>query len=79
MFGFTGINELLILMLVIGVLSMTGLWPRIMQGLPWKSAGATPAYARAPSPGEHNDYMFGQLLGFPEDQIERLKESKVIY
>ena len=33
MFGFTGINELLILMVVIGVLSMTGLWPRIMQGL----------------------------------------------
>ena len=53
--------------------------PRNMQGLPWKSTGATPAYARAPSPGEHNDYMFGQLLGFPKDQIERLKESKVIY
>lgn len=33
MFGFAGIQELLILMLVIGVLSMTGLWPRIIQGL----------------------------------------------
>ena len=33
MFGFTGIQELLILMLVIGVLSATGLWPRIIQGL----------------------------------------------
>ena len=33
MFGFTGIQELLILILVIGVLSMTGLWPRIMQGI----------------------------------------------
>ena len=33
MFGFTGIQELLILMLVIGVLSATGLWPRIIQGI----------------------------------------------
>lgn len=33
MFGMTGLNELLILMLVIAVLSMTGLWPRIMDGL----------------------------------------------
>ncbi|MDK1020337.1 MAG: DnaJ domain-containing protein [Candidatus Hydrogenedentes bacterium] len=28
-----GIQELIILMMVIGVLSMTGLWPRIIQGL----------------------------------------------
>lgn len=33
MFGLTGIQELLVLMLVIGVLSMTGLWPRILNGL----------------------------------------------
>lgn len=33
MFGMTGIQELLMLMLVIGVLSLTGLWPRIIQGL----------------------------------------------
>ncbi len=33
MFGFTGIQELIVLMVVIGVLSMTGLWPRIIQGL----------------------------------------------
>ena len=33
MFGMTGIQELLVLMLVIGVLSLTGLWPRIIQGL----------------------------------------------
>lgn len=33
MFGMTGIQELLILMLIIGALSMTGLWPRIVQGL----------------------------------------------
>jgi hypothetical protein len=33
MLGMTGIQELLLLMLVIGVLSATGLWPRIIQGL----------------------------------------------
>lgn len=33
MFGLTGIQELIVLMLVIGVLSLTGLWPKIAQGL----------------------------------------------
>ena len=33
MFGITGIQELIILVIVIGVLSTTGLWPRIVQGL----------------------------------------------
>lgn len=33
MFGITGIQELLLLMFVIAVLSMTGLWPKIIQGL----------------------------------------------
>lgn len=33
MFGFTGIQELLLLMFVIAILSMTGLWPKIIQGL----------------------------------------------
>ncbi len=42
MFGFTGINELLILMVVIGVLSATGLWPRIIQGLRELRGDATP-------------------------------------
>lgn len=33
MFGFTGFNELLLLMLIIAVLSLTGIWPRIIQGI----------------------------------------------
>lgn len=33
MFGMTSIQELILLMFVIAVLSMTGLWPRIVQGL----------------------------------------------
>ena len=33
MFGATGLQELIIVIVVIGVLSSTGLWPRIIQGL----------------------------------------------
>ncbi len=33
MFGALGLNELLLLMLAIAVLSLTGLWPRIVRGL----------------------------------------------
>jgi len=29
--------------------------------------------------GEHNDYVFGDLLGIPVHEVERLKEAKVIY
>ena len=33
MFGITGLHELVILMLLIAVLSLTGLWPRIIRGI----------------------------------------------
>jgi hypothetical protein len=33
MFGMTSINEVLVVIVVIIVLSATGLWPRIIQGL----------------------------------------------
>ena len=33
MFGMTGIQELIILMIVVGALSTTNLWPRIINGL----------------------------------------------
>ena len=52
---------------------------RIMPGLPWRSDGISPAYSRAPLAGEHNDYVFGDLLGIPVHEVERLKEAKVIY
>ena len=38
MFGFTGIQELLLIIVVIAVLSSTGWWPRIIQGL--RTAGS---------------------------------------
>jgi crotonobetainyl-CoA:carnitine CoA-transferase CaiB-like acyl-CoA transferase len=41
----------------------------------------TPGEIRRPAPllGEHNDYVFGELLGLSTDEIEGLVEQKVIY
>lgn len=47
---------------------------------PWKFS-ATPAKVERASPvlGEHNEYVFGELLGMPKQEITRLIEDKVIY
>jgi hypothetical protein len=29
--------------------------------------------------GEHNEYVFGELLGMPKEEIQSLMEEKVIY
>lgn len=41
----------------------------------------TPGQIRRPAPllGEHNNYVFGELLGLSEEEIEALVEKKVIY
>lgn len=41
----------------------------------------TPAYVRATAPllGQHNDYVFGNLLGMDRAEIVRLAQAKVIY
>ena len=41
----------------------------------------TPGEIRRPAPllGEHNNYVFGELLGLSEEDIETLVEKKVIY
>jgi benzylsuccinate CoA-transferase BbsF subunit len=47
---------------------------------PWKLS-ATPAKIERASPllGEHNEYVFGKLLGMPKQEITQLIEEKVIY
>ena len=49
-------------------------------GIPWR-LGGTPGEVRrhAPLLGEHNRYVFGELLGIPEPELARLMEQKVIY
>jgi len=47
---------------------------------PWRLS-ETPAQINrhAPLLGEHNEYVFGELLGMSAGEIERLKQEKVIY
>ncbi len=52
----------------------------IIAGIPYKLS-ATPLEVRRPAPmlGEHNDYVFGTLLGRSKEEIAQLVEEKVIY
>jgi benzylsuccinate CoA-transferase BbsF subunit len=47
---------------------------------PWKLS-ATPARVERASPllGQHNEYVFGELLGMSKQEITKLMEDKVIY
>ena len=48
--------------------------------LPWKQTATFKGnYQPAPQLGQHNDYVFGELLGMPQDEIARLAEEKVIF
>jgi benzylsuccinate CoA-transferase BbsF subunit len=53
---------------------------RTYDGLLWKMS-KTPGSIRhrAPLVGEHNNYVFGELLGMPQEEIDRLVEEKIIY
>ncbi|MFH1381630.1 MAG: CoA transferase [Chloroflexota bacterium] len=47
---------------------------------PWRVDGNYEGnYHYPPLLGEHNDYVFGELLGLSGEEIARLKEEKVIY
>jgi crotonobetainyl-CoA:carnitine CoA-transferase CaiB-like acyl-CoA transferase len=50
-----------------------------MAGLPWRFS-ETPAHVRlpAPRPGEHNRYVFGDLLGLSSEDMAELEREGVI-
>jgi len=49
-------------------------------GAPWHMSLTPPIIEHAaPLLGEHNDYVFGTLLGLPAQERQRLAEQKVIY
>jgi len=52
---------------------------RLVVNAPWKFS-ATPAEVSRYGPllGEHNQYVFGELLGLPQDEIQRLVAEGVI-
>ena len=58
----------------------TEVGPREVAGLPIRFGDIPrPAYYTAPLLGEHNDAVFGGLLGHGADEVERMKESKAIF
>ncbi len=50
-----------------------------LHGIPWRLS-ETPGQIRRPAPllGEHNQYVFGELLGLPAAEIKRLVEAGAI-
>jgi len=53
---------------------------RKVAGLPIKlSAMPQLPYFHAPLLGEHNDFVFGELLGLPRERVRELKDSRAIY
>ena len=52
----------------------------VVLGAPWRLSG-TPATVTSPAPtiGQHNEYVFGELLGLSTQEIQRLVEAEVIY
>ena len=55
-----------------GTLAMPNVVPRL---------SGTPGSIRwtGPSLGEHNDEVYGTLLGLTDDEIEKLDDEKVLY
>jgi benzylsuccinate CoA-transferase BbsF subunit len=52
---------------------------RLVFGPPWQISGDTSYIPRrGPLVGEHNDYVFCDLLGLSREEVSRLKEEKVI-
>jgi benzylsuccinate CoA-transferase BbsF subunit len=51
-----------------------------LHGIPWRLSD-TPGRISRPAPllGEHNQYVFGELLGLQEAEIQRLVEAEAIY
>ena len=49
-------------------------------GVPWRSDdGQQPVLEAAPVLGQHNEYVYSELLGMSEAEITRLVEQQVIY
>jgi crotonobetainyl-CoA:carnitine CoA-transferase CaiB-like acyl-CoA transferase len=52
---------------------------KVLAGLPIKFSGYKDMnYHTPPLLGEHNDYVFGELLGLSKEEIRKLTEDKVL-
>jgi crotonobetainyl-CoA:carnitine CoA-transferase CaiB-like acyl-CoA transferase len=52
----------------------------VFYGIPWKLSD-TPGEVRASGPllGQHNEYVFKELLGLSQGDFEHLVEEKIIF
>jgi benzylsuccinate CoA-transferase BbsF subunit len=46
---------------------------------PWRFSDTQYKTGRAPMLGEHNQYVYGQILGLSAEEIENLQNEKVLY
>ena len=46
---------------------------------PWRFSNTQYKTGRAPMVGEHNDYVYGKILGISKDKIENLQDEKILY
>ena len=53
---------------------------RMMPVLPWRFvSGPEPPLEAAPLMGEHNSYIFEEILGISSEEVSKLIETQVIY
>ena len=53
---------------------------RDLPGLPWRFEGEQkPLLTEAPVLGQHNAYVYQELLGLSEPEVNRLVEEQIIY
>jgi benzylsuccinate CoA-transferase BbsF subunit len=53
---------------------------RDLPGLPWRFEGTqAPILTEAPVLGEHNDYIYGELLGLSQGEVAHMVEEQIIY
>lgn len=51
---------------------------RILEGMPWKSSISQPDFRHAPLLGQHNYYVFHDLLNISDEEIARLMAEGII-
>ena len=53
---------------------------RDLPALGWRfEGGPAPRIKAAPVLGQHNDYVYGELLGLSDDKVSQLIEQQIIY
>jgi crotonobetainyl-CoA:carnitine CoA-transferase CaiB-like acyl-CoA transferase len=53
---------------------------RDLPGLPWRFVGLeAPHITAAPTLGQHNAYVYQELLGLSKTEVDRLAEAQIIY